>query len=60
MLTAIAWAAKANWGYPADWMEQWRVELTITPEFIAENATFLADLDGQIVGFHALVEEAES
>jgi len=41
-------------------MEQWRAALTISPEFIGKNATFLADLNGQPVGFHALVEETES
>lgn len=60
MCSAIAWAAKSHWGYPPAWMEQWRGDLTITPEFIAENDTFLADSGGQTVGFHALVEEPNS
>ena len=59
-LSSIAWAAKAHWGYPTHWMEQWRAQLTITPEFIVENETFTADVNGQIVGFHALLETAES
>lgn len=58
-LSAIAWAAKAHWGYPAHWMEQWRDQLTITPEFIGANETFAATIDGQIVAFHALLETAE-
>ena len=41
-------------------MEQWRGELAITPQFIAANETFLADSDGEIVGFHALVQETKS
>jgi len=60
ILSAIAWAAKASWGYPAEWLEQWRTDLNIRPEFIAENETFLGDLNGQIVGFHALVEQTEA
>jgi GNAT superfamily N-acetyltransferase len=55
-LSAIAWAAKAHWGYPARWMEQWRELLTITPEFIAANQTFSALIDQQLGGFHALHE----
>ena len=58
-LSAIAWAAKAHWGYPAHWLDQWRDQLTITPEFVAANDTFVARHDGQIVGFHALLETAE-
>ena len=54
-LSAIAWAAKSHWGYPSHWMEQWRKQLTITPNFIAENETFAAVIDRQQVAFHALL-----
>jgi GNAT superfamily N-acetyltransferase len=53
-LSAIAWAAKEFWGYPARCMEQWR-QLTITPEFISANPTFSAILRRQMIGFHALL-----
>lgn len=53
-LSAVAWAAKGFWGYPAHWMEQWRQQLTITPDFIAENETFAAVIARQQVAFHAL------
>ncbi len=56
-LSAIAWAAKAHWGYPPHWMEEWRDLLTITPGFIARNETFAALIDRQPVGFYALAEE---
>lgn len=54
-LSAIAWAAKAFWGYPSHWMEQWRKQLTITPGFIAENETFAAVIERRQVAFHALL-----
>ena len=54
-LSAIAWAAKAHWGYPPGWLERWRAQLTISPEFIAANETFAARSDQRIVGFSALV-----
>lgn len=60
ILSAIVHAAKAHWGYPAHWLEHWRDQLTITPEFIAAHETFMAEVDGEIVGFHALVETPES
>ncbi len=53
-LSAIAPAAKADWGYPPRLREQWREQLTIAPDFIAARA-FAALCDGQIVAFHALV-----
>ena len=58
-LSAIAWAAKASWDYPSDWLQQWREQLTITPVFIAENETFGAITNRQTVAFHALVQSAD-
>jgi GNAT superfamily N-acetyltransferase len=59
ILSAIAWAAKAHWGYPASWLEQWRDQLTITAGFIAANAVFAAVGDGQITGFYGLLPIGE-
>jgi GNAT superfamily N-acetyltransferase len=53
-LTRIAFAAKRYWGYPERWIERWQESLTITPEFIRRNEVYVAMLDGEIVGFHAL------
>lgn len=54
-LTEIAHTAKRHWNYPEKWMEQWRADLTITPEFVANNEVFVAVVDGDIVGCCALV-----
>ena len=54
-LTAIAHAAKRHWGYPEHWIEQWKADLTITPEFISANAVFVATVDGEVAGCCALV-----
>ena len=58
-LSAIAWAAKASWNYPSEWMEQWREQLTIAPNFIAENETFAAIIKQQTVAFYALLQRAD-
>jgi GNAT superfamily N-acetyltransferase len=58
-LSAIAWAAKASWDYPSDWMQQWQEQLTITPIFIAENEVFGAIINRQTVAFHALLQSAD-
>ncbi len=58
-LSAIAWAAKAFWGYPPHWMEQWREQLTITQNFIAANETFAALINQKTVGFLALLQTAD-
>jgi N-acetylglutamate synthase-like GNAT family acetyltransferase len=54
-LTAIAHAAKRHWGYPEEWIEEWKTDLTITKDFIAKNEMFVAMVDGEITGCGALV-----
>jgi N-acetylglutamate synthase-like GNAT family acetyltransferase len=54
-LTAIAHAAKRHWNYPAEWIERWEEDLTITADFIANNEVFVAILNNEIAGCCALV-----
>lgn len=56
-LSGLAFAAKGHWGYPARWMESWREDLTISPEFVRGNEVYVAMADGEPVGFYALVGE---
>ena len=56
-LTGIALAAKAHWGYPERWMELWRPQLTFHPEYIRENASWVALVDEAAVGFYTLEEK---
>ena len=58
-LTALARQAKSHWGYPSEWIELWRDELTITPAYIAEHTTFVAAEDGVPVGMCALEKRAD-
>jgi N-acetylglutamate synthase-like GNAT family acetyltransferase len=55
MLTEIAHAAKRHWGYPEQWIELWRDDLTITPEFIARNEMYVAVIGEEVVGCCAIV-----
>ena len=54
-LTEIAIAAKRYWGYPESWIEIWRDELTITPDFIECHRVFAATENGIPMGFYAVV-----
>ncbi|MEW5940041.1 MAG: GNAT family N-acetyltransferase [Chloroflexota bacterium] len=56
-LTAIAFAAKRHWGYPERWIELWAPQLTITPEYVRANETWLAALNEEPAAFYALREE---
>lgn len=55
VLTEIALAAKAFWGYPEEWLSLWRGDLTFTPAYIGEAYVFVAISGGHIVGVYALV-----
>src|SRR5690348_13078092 len=48
--TEIAHSAKAHWGYPDEWLAAWENDLTIRDSDIERHATFVASLDGEIVG----------
>jgi GNAT superfamily N-acetyltransferase len=58
-LTQIAFAAKRHWGYPERWMQLWAPLLTITPEYIEQNETWVAWLVEQPVGFCAISQSGE-
>ncbi|UCF40917.1 MAG: GNAT family N-acetyltransferase [Gemmatimonadota bacterium] len=54
-MTAVARAAKRHWGYPETWLAAWRNELTVDPDFIADEPVFVAlGSQNEIVGFYAL------
>lgn len=48
--TQLARLAKAHWGYPADWLEAWQDDLSLSPDDIERYETFVAELDGEVVG----------
>ncbi len=55
VLTEIAYAAKRHWGYAENWIEHWKDDLTITPDFIATNEMYVAIAGEEIAGCCALV-----
>jgi len=55
VLTEIAHAAKRHWGYPENWIEHWKDDLTITPDFITTNEMYVAVVGEEIAGCCALV-----
>jgi len=55
VLTEIAHAAKRHWGYPENWIEHWKGDLTITRDFISNHEVYVAVTDKEIAGCCALV-----
>lgn len=54
-LTQIAFAAKQSWGYPDEWMAEWRADLTIAPGYIESSPVGVAEMAGRAAGFMGLV-----
>ena len=50
-LTELAFLSKAHWGYSKQWLESWRNDLTVTPDMLRDSIAFVAELDGEIIGF---------
>jgi len=59
-LSALALRAKAYWGYARTQLEAWRPVLEISPQTVSTHPTFVAELDGRVVGFYSLVPSASS
>jgi GNAT superfamily N-acetyltransferase len=54
--TELARLAKAHWGYPAEWLAAWHDDLVISAEVIEKHRTFVASVDGNVVGVCVLQE----
>lgn len=55
-LTTLAMRSKAHWGYSKEYMDEFRHELTIKPEWLSQNPTFIAESRGVMVGFAGLTK----
>lgn len=54
-LTALTLASKAHWGYDRDFMDLARPGLTVTPEYLEADECWVAEIDGDIIGWFSLV-----
>ena len=53
-LQAVFLAAKAHWGYPADWMARLAQIVVVTPAYVAGNDTWKLVGDGRICAWTSL------
>lgn len=54
ILTGVALASKAAWGYDAAFMAACRAELTVDPDSIRRDPTFVVEAGGEVLGFYQL------
>jgi predicted acetyltransferase/predicted GNAT family acetyltransferase len=60
VLSELALRSKAHWDYPADFLEACREELTLSPDLIAAQPTFVLEQDGRPVGVYSLERHSRS
>ena len=58
-LTQLAHLAKRHWGYPPEWMDLWKDDLTISPEYIERHDAYVAEIDEEIVGVCVLEQHGD-
>lgn len=54
-LSTIAFKAKAYWGYPQEWLELWKSDLTISAAMIRENDAWKIVSGDTIIGFTIII-----
>src|SRR5215216_8210372 len=55
VLTSMALDAKRYWGYPEHWIKHWESDLTISSDYVRDNHVYVAEENGEIQGFYALI-----
>ena len=58
-MSELAFRSKAVWGYPPDFMQRCRAELTIRAEHLDHDALEVMELGGKVVGFYSLERVSE-
>lgn len=57
-LSQLALRSKAHWNYPAEWLDEWRPQLVITPGLLREQSVFVArSARDDAIGFYGLLVE---
>ena len=57
-LNTLCLASKSHWNYPADWIEYWKEELTLSVEDFMLHSIFKICNDNEIVGFCTIEEKS--
>ena len=58
LLSDLALRSKSHWGYPVEFIEACRQELTLSVEFIIASPVFVLEDGERVIGFYGLREAA--
>jgi GNAT superfamily N-acetyltransferase len=57
LLTELALRSKGHWGYDREFLQDCRIDLTLTPEYIASSLVYVLEEDVMLAGFYSLSGE---
>ena len=60
-LSSIAWCSKQYWGYPEEWMNQWKEDLSISEQYLMDEEVEVVKIMDQenTIGFYSLQPNQE-
>lgn len=56
IVTDITFDGKSYWGFSKEQLAEWKTDLTITPEYIKENETYLLVFENKIIGYYSYIK----
>jgi GNAT superfamily N-acetyltransferase len=57
LLTELALRSKGHWGYDAEFLRDCRIDLTLTPDYVASSPVYVVEDEGRTAGFYSLSGE---
>jgi GNAT superfamily N-acetyltransferase len=60
LLTELALRSKGHWGYDAVFLEDCRIDLTVTADYIATHPIFVLEENERVVGFYSFENRADN
>lgn len=58
-LNLLSIASKKYWGYPDEWIEYWRDDMTITTKKFGQQNILIGELNSEMIGFCSVTEHDE-
>ena len=60
LLSGIALASKAHWGYDDEFLTRFASVIGITPEYLRQNDVWVLEEAGELAGFYGLLDRGET
>ena len=59
VLNRVSVTSKRHWGYPEEWIENWKEDLTLTANDLNSQETLVMDFKRRIIGFCSIKDNGD-